>query len=111
MYIEEQISDLKKAVTKLEKQMNNLPSLNLPQGISSNTIVNKDCDVVYSVKEVSKILKTNSAYIYELIRTGKLPALKLGSIRVRRQTLIRFLNEYDGYDLSDINDIKVLHSL
>lgn len=111
MYIEEQIADLRKAVTNLELQMSSLASFNLPRETSNNVIDKKDWDVVYTVKEVSKILKTNPAYIYELIRAGKLPALKLGSIRVRSQALIWFLNEYEGFDLSDINDIKELHSL
>ncbi|BCK01646.1 helix-turn-helix domain-containing protein [Anaerocolumna chitinilytica] len=65
-------------------------------------------DMVLTVKEVSKILKTNPAYIYELIKSGKLPALKLGSIRVRKQALEQFLIDYEGKDLSDINDITEL---
>lgn len=108
MYIEEQIADLRKTVNKLEIQMNNLFSYNIPQGISSQSIDNKDYDVVYTVKEVSKILKTNPAYIYELIKSGKLPALKLGSIRVRKQALEEFLIDYEGKDLSDVSNITEL---
>lgn len=36
-------------------------------------------DMVYNVTEVSKIIKTNQAYVYRLINSGKLKALKFGS--------------------------------
>lgn len=55
-------------------------------------------DELLTVKEVSKILKTNPAYIYMLINTGKLPALKLGSIKVRQQALEAFLLKMEGGD-------------
>ena len=45
-------------------------------------------DMVLTVKEVSKILKTNPAYIYELIKSGMLPALKLRSIRVSNDMFV-----------------------
>lgn len=40
--------------------------------------------VVYSVKEVSQLLHTNAALIYRFIELGLLPAIKLGSLRVRK---------------------------
>ena len=36
-------------------------------------------DVLYTVAEVAKLIKTNTNYVYELIKKGFLPALKLGS--------------------------------
>ncbi len=62
--------------------------------------------VVYSVKEVSWMLHTNAAFIYGLIKQGILPALKLGSLRVRKEALEEFLREYEGMDLSDLENIK-----
>ena len=64
--------------------------------------------IVYTVKEVSVLLHTNPAYIYRIINLGLLPALKLGSIRVRRDALEDFLRRYEGHDLSDPNNIKSL---
>ena len=64
--------------------------------------------VVYTVKEVSILLHTNPAYIYRIIDLGLLPALKLGSIRVRKDALDNFLRQYEGFDLSDPCDIKPL---
>ena len=67
-------------------------------------------DVLYTVKEVSLLIKTNVGYVYNLIRKGYLPALNLGSLKVRRTSLLNFLEKYDGKDLSDLNNIKDLES-
>ena len=64
--------------------------------------------MVYTVKEVSSLLHTNPAYIYRIIDLGLLPALKLGSIRVRKDALDGFLRQYEGFDLSDPVNIKTL---
>lgn len=63
---------------------------------------------VYTVKEVSQMLHTNPAFVYRLIKLGLLPALKLGSIRVRKEALEEFLQRYEGCDLSDPLNIKEL---
>lgn len=60
-------------------------------------------DEVLTVKEVSQILKVNVHKVYDLIRVGLLPALKLGNLKVRKASLEKFLAEYDGYDLSDLS--------
>lgn len=64
--------------------------------------------LVLSVREVSQMLRTNPALVYRLIDLGILPALKLGSIRVRRDALEEFLRTYEGCDLSDPEVIKPL---
>lgn len=63
---------------------------------------------LYTVEEVASILKTNKNTVYELIRTGHLKGLKLGRIKVTKFELIRFLKEYNGKDLSDLNHVKNL---
>ena len=65
-------------------------------------------DVLYTVTEASKLIKTNPAYVYELIHAGLIPVLKLGSIKIRRTTLLEFLEKYEGYDLTNPNDVKKL---
>lgn len=65
-------------------------------------------EVLYTVFEASKLLKTNVNYIYELINKGFLPALKLGSLKIRRSSLLEFLKNNEGNDLSDLNNIKKL---
>lgn len=59
---------------------------------------------IYTVKEVSKILKVNVHKVYDLIKVGLLPALKLGSLKVREESLNEFIAKYDGYDLTDFNN-------
>ena len=65
-------------------------------------------DVLYTVSEVAKLIKTNPNYVYELIRKGFLPALKLGSFKIRRSTLLEFLEKYEGQDLTDLTNVKEL---
>ena len=66
-------------------------------------------DALYTVKEVSQLIKTNVGYVYNLIKKGYLPALNLGSLKVRRASLLEFLEKYDGKDLSDLDNIKDLN--
>lgn len=65
-------------------------------------------DVLYTVAEVAKLIKTNPNYVYKLIEKGFLPALKLGSYKVRKTTLINFLEKYEGKDLTNLNKITDL---
>ena len=53
-------------------------------------------------------MKTNKTYVYRLINTGKLPAIKLGAYKVRQEALSEFLKEHEGMDVTDPNDIKPL---
>ena len=62
-------------------------------------------DILYTVSEVAKLIKTNTNYVYELIKKGFLPALKLGSYKVRRAALLEFLEKHEGKDLTDLNNV------
>ena len=64
--------------------------------------------MLYNVKEVSKCLGINIHLVYALIRKGLLPALKLGSLKVRRASLESFISKYEGRDLSDLDNITEL---
>ena len=59
--------------------------------------------LIYTVQEVASILHSSPNYIYELIRK-----IKLGSLKVLKSTLERFLIQNEGKDLSDINNVKKL---
>lgn len=52
--------------------------------------------MLYTVREVSKILKTNTSFVYKLINDGELPAIKLGSVKVRKEALEHFLKRLEG---------------
>lgn len=63
---------------------------------------------LYTVKEAAAILHCNTEYVYGLIRSGLLPAIKFKSLRIRKETLDVFLQQYEGQDLSDISQIRPL---
>ncbi|MBR3325231.1 MAG: helix-turn-helix domain-containing protein [Clostridia bacterium] len=64
--------------------------------------------IIYTVREVADILHTSPNYVYELVNNGHIPAIKLGSIRILKKSLIDFLSNNIGNDLSNMNDIKKL---
>ena len=61
--------------------------------------------LLYTVKEVSEIIHTNPTYVYQLINSKLLPALKLGSYKIRHESLVNFLQQYEGKDSTDPNNI------
>lgn len=65
-------------------------------------------EILYTVKETAKLLKVNPNYVYDLIKKEMLPALKLGSFKVRRTSLLNFVKENEGKDMTDLNNIKEL---
>lgn len=65
-------------------------------------------NLLYTVKEVANILKTNVDYVHRLRKAKLLPFLKLGQYKVLRESLITFLNKYEGKDLTDPFNIKEL---
>ena len=66
--------------------------------------------ILYTVQEVAKILKCNPSRVYELKKAGLLPFLKLGQLKCRREAVEEFLRKYEGYDVSDPNNIVPLAS-
>lgn len=62
--------------------------------------------LIYTVQEVASILHSSPNYIYALISKGYLPAIKLGSLKVLKPTLEKFLMLNEGNDLSDLDNIR-----
>ena len=54
--------------------------------------------MVYTVTEVAKMLKVNRNFVYKLIKDGELEAVRIGSIKVRRDALDRYVERkvYNG---------------
>lgn len=67
-------------------------------------------DVLHTVSEVAELIKCNTNFVYQLIRAGLLPALKLGSMKIRRTALLEFLERYEGKDLTDPFNVKDIES-
>lgn len=66
--------------------------------------------LLYTVPEVAKLLRCNPRRVYDLNKAGLLPLLKLGQLKCRRETLIAFLEKYDGYDVSDPYNVTILQT-
>ena len=47
--------------------------------------------MLYTVAEVAKMLKVNRNFVYKIIKDGELEAVKIGSIKVRRDALDRYV--------------------
>ena len=54
--------------------------------------------MLYTVKEVAQILKCNPTRV------------KLGQLKCRREAVEEFLRKYEGYDVSDPNNIVPLET-
>lgn len=65
-------------------------------------------EMLYTVKEASEILKCNVDYIHKLRKSGLLKFMKLGSYKVRKSELERFLEAYEGYDLTNPEQVVKL---
>lgn len=63
-------------------------------------------NILYTVKEVAALLKTNVDYVHKLRKAGLLPFLKLGQYKVRKEALADFLSRYEGKDLTNPFQIK-----
>lgn len=46
---------------------------------------------IYTVQEVADVLLSNKDFVYEEIRAGRLPALKLGRMKVRGSDLEHYI--------------------
>lgn len=62
--------------------------------------------IIYTVSEISKILKVNKNKIYEYIHSGLLEAMKIGSYKVSHSALISFVEKYKGMDITNVHDIR-----
>lgn len=61
----------------------------------------KNEERLYTVKEISKIFKSNVDYVHKLRKAGLLKFMKLGEFKCRKEELMRFLEWAEGKDLTD----------
>ena len=52
---------------------------------------------LYSVGEVGKILGIGKARVYKLIKDGRLSAMNLGGLKIRKEALDNFLDSYESF--------------
>ena len=48
--------------------------------------------LLYTVSEVAKMLKVNRNFVYNEIKKGNLEAVKIGSIKIRKDKLEEYIN-------------------
>ena len=48
--------------------------------------------MLLSVSEVAKLLKVNRNFVYKIINTGELEAVKIGSIKVKEEALNKYID-------------------
>lgn len=58
-------------------------------------------EILYTLRDVASLLHTSPNYIYNLVRSGKLKAIKIGSLKILKTTLLEFLEEYNGKDVEE----------
>ena len=49
--------------------------------------------MLLTVSEVAKLLKVNKNFVYKIIKNGELEAVKVGSIKVKKEALAKYVNE------------------
>lgn len=65
-----------------------------------------EMEELYTIKEVSKLLKCSINRVHDLRKSGVLKCLKLGNYKVTQSSLKDFLSRYDGMDVTDPKNIK-----
>lgn len=67
-----------------------------------------DREIILTIPQAAQLIHTNQQRVRNLIKAGYIKALKLGEMKIRRQELDRFLEEAEGYDLNDLDDVKTI---
>ena len=75
-------------------------------GMKIDKNIDNPNELLYTISEVSKILKVNKNYVYALINDGHLKSIKLGCRKVTRKALLEFLDKYDGLDFDKALCVK-----
>lgn len=65
-------------------------------------------DRLLEMTEVAQLLGTTADRAHALRKAGLLKCMKLGHIKCRYSTLMKFIETWDGYDVTDPTNIKEL---
>lgn len=63
-------------------------------------------DILYTVDEVAKLLKSNNNTVNSLINAGVLKCLILGRRKIPRSELLSFIEKNIGNDVTDPFNVK-----
>ena len=65
---------------------------------------------LYTVKEIAILLSISRDRVYQLIYSQRIPAMDIGGLKVRHDTLVEFLKSMEGY-MIDFEHPKNLYLL
>ncbi len=54
----------------------------------------KEYNALYSVKEVAALMEVSINSVYALLRSGRLPYIQLGAMKIRGSDLEKFIESY-----------------
>lgn len=54
-----------------------------------------------TVAQAAKLLQTDERNVRALLKSGRLRGLRIGTMKIRRKELDRFLEASEGYDMND----------
>ena len=66
--------------------------------------------LLYSVPEFAKLLGIGETLASAIVNSGLIQYLNLGGRKIRRESVEKFLDEYDGYDLSNLSNIRPIRN-
>lgn len=65
-------------------------------------------EILLSVPQAARLIHTDVNRVRSFIKAGKIKALKLGELKIRRAEIDRFLAEAEGFDYTDVSNIRKL---
>ena len=63
-------------------------------------------DKLITVPEFAKVIGSNPNKAYDIVKAKLIPVLILGKVKIRQKAVEEFLIKYEGYDLTDLSNIK-----
>lgn len=76
------------------------------QAIKEELRTQKSEPELYTIAEAAEILKTDIATTRNYVEVGILPMIKIGRMKIRRISLLKFIELYEGYDITNPAEIK-----
>ena len=95
------IEELDGILERVEKIKNTIKDIDeLTEGKEDKFIPASLNDRLLTVADVAERLKTSENQVRNLLNKGFLPYLIIGTQKIRESTLVKFLADYDGYNLN-----------
>jgi excisionase family DNA binding protein len=91
-----QVEQIKEMLVDAEKLLNILNDLKNMELSNATFVPTSLEDKLLKIKECAKRMQTSEITVREYIRSGKLPALKIGDLKVRESTLVKFMAEQEA---------------